>query len=323
LLTLYKNNVAQTPTVAGTGSAITFGNQMAGTYTVVGTNSFGTTPMTDSAVIVETPALAVSVTITSDINPVPSGALVTLTALPVNGGTTPSYQWKVNGTDAGTDNAVYSYIPANADAVTCVLTSGEPCTTGNPATSNVVVLTVIPDTINLVNIIVANGDTNCYDAMQTIFVAGEGVTFTVEAGGSATMIAGQNIFYLPGTTVDSGGYMHGYISTEFCTNPSNPVVNYLVQANVVKASFAEINGHNGVRIYPNPAGNQFTIELQGEETAGLQKLEIYSLAGMKMIEQDCSGSRKQTVPVVDLAPGVYFVKVMAGGKMITLKLVKM
>ncbi|NVO01052.1 MAG: hypothetical protein HXX17_17210, partial [Geobacteraceae bacterium] len=49
-------------TVAGTGSAITFGNQLAGTYTVSGTNVAGTVAMTGSAIItansVVTPAFA-------------------------------------------------------------------------------------------------------------------------------------------------------------------------------------------------------------------------------------------------------------------------
>ena len=40
-------------TMAGTGSAISFGNKLAGTYTISGTNSTGTTVMTGSAVITE------------------------------------------------------------------------------------------------------------------------------------------------------------------------------------------------------------------------------------------------------------------------------
>jgi hypothetical protein len=320
---LYKDNVAQVPTVPGTGSAITFGNQTAGMYTVSGTNSTGTTPMTGSAVITETTPLAVSVSISADVNPVPEGSTATLTAVAVNGGSTPVYQWLVNGTFAGTDNPVFAYIPVNQDAITCTLTSGETCTTGNPATSNVVVLAVIPDTVNLQNIVVSNGDTNCYDAIQTIFVAGEGVTFTVEAGGSATMIAGQNILYLPGTTVEPGGYLNGYISTVFCTNLVNPATGNPVQAEVKQVSVQEFIRHHNIRIYPNPAGSQFTLELQGTETAGIQKLEIYTLAGVKVAEQDCAGSRRQTVSVVDLAPGVYVVKVMAGGEWITMKSIKM
>jgi len=56
--TLYKNTVAQVPTVSGTGSAITFGNQLLGTYTISGTNTGGTTAMTGSAVITENPTAA-------------------------------------------------------------------------------------------------------------------------------------------------------------------------------------------------------------------------------------------------------------------------
>ena len=53
--TLYKGAVAQTPTVNGTGSAISFGNQLAGTYTVVGISQtgLGTTDMSGSAVITQ------------------------------------------------------------------------------------------------------------------------------------------------------------------------------------------------------------------------------------------------------------------------------
>jgi gliding motility-associated-like protein len=50
--TLYKNGSA-TSTVGGTGSPITFGNQLFGTYTVSGTNGGGTTNMTGSAILTE------------------------------------------------------------------------------------------------------------------------------------------------------------------------------------------------------------------------------------------------------------------------------
>jgi hypothetical protein len=45
-----------------TGSPISFGNQLAGTYTVSGTNAGGTTAMTGSAVITETPLSTIEVT---------------------------------------------------------------------------------------------------------------------------------------------------------------------------------------------------------------------------------------------------------------------
>ncbi len=53
--TLLKNGSALSPTVAGTGSAISFDNQLAGTYTVTGTNSGGTITMAGNAIIIENP----------------------------------------------------------------------------------------------------------------------------------------------------------------------------------------------------------------------------------------------------------------------------
>ena len=90
------------------------------------------------------PLLPVSVSIIADNNPVCAGTTVNYTATPTNGGTSPSYQWKVNGLPVGTNSATYSYIPLNTDAVTCALTSNATCATGNPATSNTINMTVNP-----------------------------------------------------------------------------------------------------------------------------------------------------------------------------------
>jgi len=138
---LYKDVVAFGATVPGTGAALDFGNQTAGTYTVTGTNGGGTTPMTGSAIITETTPLPVSVSIVADANNVCAGTSVTFTATPVNGGT-PAYQWYKNGSPAGTNLATYSYTPANGDQVYVVLTSSLTCVAGNPATSNTVTAAV-------------------------------------------------------------------------------------------------------------------------------------------------------------------------------------
>lgn len=71
------------------------------------------------------------------------GTSVTFTATPVNGGGSPAYQWKVNGSYVGTNSATFSYIPANGDQVCCVLTSSLPFIAGNPATSDTLTMTVL------------------------------------------------------------------------------------------------------------------------------------------------------------------------------------
>jgi uncharacterized protein (TIGR02145 family) len=126
-------------------------------------------PATSNAItMVVNTVLPVSITISPSLNPVCADSLVTFTATPGNGGISPTYQWKVNGIAAGTNLSTYSYIPLNGDLITCMLTSSEPCSSGNPASSNQIQMIVNPN--NPVNISVA--------ASQNPVCAGNFVTFT-------------------------------------------------------------------------------------------------------------------------------------------------
>ncbi len=78
----------------------------------------------------------VSVTIAASENNLCTGTNVTFTATPT-GATSPSYQWKVNGSDFGTNSTTYTYTPANGDVVTCVMT-----VSGSPITSNSITMNV-------------------------------------------------------------------------------------------------------------------------------------------------------------------------------------
>ncbi len=89
----------------------------------------------------------VSVTIASSDadNTICEGTPVTFTATPTNEGSVPSYQWKLNDINVGTNqNTFTTSLLKNGDKVKVVLTSNiTPCATENPATSN-----EIPTTVN-------------------------------------------------------------------------------------------------------------------------------------------------------------------------------
>jgi uncharacterized protein (TIGR02145 family) len=114
------------------------------------------------------PNLPVSITITASQNPFCLGSSVTFTATPTNGGTTPSYLWKVNGINAGTNSPNFSYIPANNDQVFCILNSSELCTSGNPASS--VTITMIQNNSLPAGVTIS--------ASANPFCPGSSVTFT-------------------------------------------------------------------------------------------------------------------------------------------------
>jgi len=114
-------------------------------YYCIVTGTCATATSTASGAFLVNPILPVSISVAASANPVCVGTSVTFTATPTNGGTIPSFQWKVNGTNAGTNSSTYLYTPANNDLVTCVLTSNaSPCAAGTPATSNTVTITVTP-----------------------------------------------------------------------------------------------------------------------------------------------------------------------------------
>ncbi|MBX7227294.1 MAG: lamin tail domain-containing protein [Chitinophagales bacterium] len=123
---------AFTPTPGTTTS--TFQYSVAGTAPCVSDVSIATVTISGS--------LPASVNITASSNPICSGTSITFTANPTNGGV-PTYQWKLNGNNVGTNSSTYTNnSPNNGDIVTCVMISNLGCVTGSPTTSNQIAITV-------------------------------------------------------------------------------------------------------------------------------------------------------------------------------------
>ena len=145
--TLFKNAVAQTPTVAGTGEALSFGNQLAGTYTVRGTRGGLTTTMTGCAIITQT-----------TIVPTLSGPRSVCTGTPgviytTEAGKT-DYVWAVIGgtiTAGGTltsNTATIAWNMAGVQSVSVKYKDG-PCTALNPTVYTVTVTQSLPSNVTI------------------------------------------------------------------------------------------------------------------------------------------------------------------------------
>ena len=129
------------------------------------------TGLTVDFTVTVNPGDSVSVSISTPSNNVCEGTQVTYNAMPVNEGSSPSYQWKVNGIDVGPSSPTYSYIPVNGDIVTCILTSSNTvCVTNNPAISNAITMTVNPILPVSVSIAASTNPfcegINCYFTLQ-------------------------------------------------------------------------------------------------------------------------------------------------------------
>src|SRR5687768_10990242 len=129
-----------------------------------------TTATSNGITMMITPTVAPSVSISANPgNTICSGTNVTFTATPTNGGT-PSYQWKLNGNNVGTNSTTYSNSTiVNGDVVTVVMTSSLGCASPANATSNAIAMTVGSTVVPAVSISADPGNRIC---------AGTNVTYT-------------------------------------------------------------------------------------------------------------------------------------------------
>jgi hypothetical protein len=123
----------------------------------------------DNVQITACPVLVPSVSISETSNNICSGTSVTFTATPTNGGTIPTYQWKLNGSNVGINSTTFTNSGLiNSDIVSCVMTSNASCASPTTATSNSVTMTVTSNVTPLVSI---TGTSNICTGTSTTFTA--------------------------------------------------------------------------------------------------------------------------------------------------------
>ncbi|MEI6679114.1 MAG: lectin-like protein [Mariniphaga sp.] len=161
-------------------------------------------------------------------NNICAGTSVTFTATPTNGGT-PSYQWKLNGGNVGTNSATYTTTTlANSNQVSCVMTSNATCASPATATSNTITMSVTPTVNPACSIAVSPTGTIC---------AGTSVTFTATPTNGGTPSyqwklnggnVGTNSATYTNTSLANGNQVSCVLtSTATCPSPptatSNPI----------------------------------------------------------------------------------------------------
>ena len=216
-------------------------------------------------------------------------------------------------------NPAWSCTNGNAQYTNRVLTLGSLdttiCLNWNSCTSCVV--PVIPTNQVIPNTTIVSEEAACYNATQTITVAGNGTYFHVEEFGEATLIAGQNIFLLPGTHVVLNAYFHAYITTigQYCAIPA---VKSVENPESVEITTDELS----LRIFPNPATTEITLDLQGADDGIPAKLEMIGIRGETIRTAMLAGNGKHPFSVNGLPVGVYYIRIVCGDQVLTKMLLK-
>jgi len=189
------------------------------------------------------------------------GTEVTFTATPANGGADPTYQWQVNGNNAGTNSNVFqSNTLANGDLIGCLLTNTDQgvCLTVPVATSNTLKITVDQNFTPTITI----------TASSTAVCAGEPITFTAvanSASGNANYLwqvngnnAGNNSPAFTTSDLNNNDVVTCSIGNNInCIIPatSNPVkVSVYPTLSVSFSGNVILNGNKGVQLQPVVTG---------------------------------------------------------------------
>jgi lysophospholipase L1-like esterase/uncharacterized protein YjdB len=278
---LYIGGAPSGPSLAGTGVALDFGlKTAAGTYSALATNNVTlcTSNMASTVSVIMNPVVIPSVSMNNNTgDTICAGMLTTFTATATNGGTLPIYQWNVNGANKGTGTNVYSYTPANGDAVVIVMTSNAACAKPISAVS-ATGMTV--DSPYLPSVIITA------DPSATI-VRGQSVTFLATATDAGpepmyqwsingTIIPGANSLVFTSNTLSGNDTVSCMVTgSGICGQHSASQVIILLNTTGIAQTTTDAGN---ITVLPNPNKGYFTVK--GTLGSSLDQEVVFELTDM-------------------------------------------
>jgi hypothetical protein len=182
----------------------------------------------------------------------------------------------------------------------------------------------LPVNLNLQDITINQGQSTCYNASGIITVGGAGTPFTILSGARVTMVAGQKIQCLPGTTVKYGGYLHGYIypAGPWCSPPIDSPISGKGTGDTKETLGEPTAPTSFFKVYPNPTSGSFTLEFTGTDEPGEVNVEIYGMHGDKVLSKHLAGQRKHLLNIGSESTGIYILRVVKANETGSVKIVR-
>lgn len=182
----------------------------------------------------------------------------------------------------------------------------------------------IPAVFTIQNTSIPAGQNACYNATQTITLAGGTTTFTVSAMANVTLIAGQNIRMLPGVKVYPGGYLHGMIRVggPWCNTVKSGEQELLQAGNETGLLPAPGNSSRLFSVWPNPATSKIHVILNPDPPCNCSDGQIFNVFGetVKKFGFDCNNTAE--VSLEELPVGLYIIRVTCGRMMNVAKVIR-
>ncbi len=252
-----------------------------------------------------------AITITTDSLHICAGSPVIFTAVPVDGGSAPLYQWMLNNLPVGTSEPVFnSNTLTDGDQVSCMMTSNSMCPVGPITVLNTVTISVTPNVVSSLNII-PSAISICSDSL---------VTFTAIPvnGGSRPFYqwmtngqpVGADTSVYASAKLNNGDVISAVMTGNLsCSSPvtSSNIVTMVVYQNpeVILTPDTIISAGSSIRLSPSTTGQ--ILSYQWSPATGLDNSEASDpvASPAESISYDlqvtnsagCAASAKETVHV--------------------------
>ena len=181
----------------------------------------------------------------------------------------------------------------------------------------------VPTTYTLSNESINNEESNCFNATDTIYVAGDGTSVDFNDGSTVNLIAGKSIRFLPGFYAHNGSYMYAWITTDssFCSSlPS--IVEAPIESTKEMVSVEDEQNSGAVdkkiKIYPNPSNGRFIVELSNFEERSV--ITVSNILGA-VVHRSYLESNVKPIELTNISSGLYFVSVTNGTTTVTKKII--
>ncbi len=183
----------------------------------------------------------------------------------------------------------------------------------------------LPENIIVSNVVVPGSTSGCFNALQSIVVAGDGKYFTAEPNSAVEFLAGQNIKFLDGTSFMEGSNVLARIVPEgpFCQNKSmlatasgNALISHTLEHKQMLKS-------DWCKVFPNPTTGHLTISINEGETILPSTVEILNTVGETIVRTGNIMPGYFLINLSDKPEGMYFIRVIKGKKSFTAKVIKL
>jgi len=165
--------------------------------------------------------------------------------------------------------------------------------------------------LHLENLSIIAPEELCFDATETITLAGNGKYFEVEPNAQAEIIAGQKILILDGSWIHENAYFLARIATDndYCGNRKSMLASQEETHTERENQFQNEIIETSIRVFPNPTSGMVTVQISELKDSKPYSVIIYDLIGKPVYASALSEKTDLQIDLSSHPKGIYLIRV--------------